>query len=363
MAKVLDAQANAFLKDLGFPIAESFVVFSPGEAVDRARVLGGTFWLLSGTDRYGKRCTRVAKDFDDVRALSEELFEKADRKVFVQSYFETNFKYRAGFSMDFRKKQIFLTVETLGDGKSTNTLYAPVQTLEGWRLFQGRALAFGLGLRGKQVSELAGLLKHLYSVFVDFDLKELFLDAMIWSEEKWTVLSSTLNVDTLALFRQKRMEDWVAWRGPSTPSTETLETFKGTVGVFSTSRLCGLGVWDALLADGLDAAHLVCAGEAECSNEDLLKKLFNAPQSTAFFLDFETIPESCLPLACALKTVLQQTVRLGLCVVRWSGKDEEEAQALLCNKNIVHVSSVEEGVRVLKKELMEEEEGVHDVAV
>ena len=73
-------QAKGLLKEFGAPVLESGVAYTPSEAVDVAKRLGGPVWVVKAQIHAGGRGkaggVKVVKSLEDVEAAAKELIGK-----------------------------------------------------------------------------------------------------------------------------------------------------------------------------------------------------------------------------------------------------------------------------------------------
>ena len=76
-----------------------------------------------------------------------------------------------------------------------------------------RALAYGLGLKGKQIAEFEEIARGLYRLYLDCDCSLVEVNPLIVTGDGHLVaLDAKINIEDNALFRQKEL---LAWRDPS----------------------------------------------------------------------------------------------------------------------------------------------------
>ena len=97
-----------------------------------------------------------------------------------------------------------MEIEEVARTEPEKILKAWVDPITGLLDYQGRDLAFGLGLAGEQIGAFVKLVKTLYRVFMEKDLSLLEINPLVVTEDGRIVpLDCKMSVDDNALYRQK----------------------------------------------------------------------------------------------------------------------------------------------------------------
>jgi succinyl-CoA synthetase beta subunit len=84
-----------------------------------------------------------------------------------------------------------------------------VNPVVGLQPYQCRQLAFGIGLEGSQVKELAQTMSALYRLFTEKDLSLIEINPLvITTQGELLALDAKINVDDSALYRQSELAEW-----------------------------------------------------------------------------------------------------------------------------------------------------------
>jgi succinyl-CoA synthetase beta subunit len=101
-----------------------------------------------------------------------------------------------------------MEIEEVARTEPEKILKAWVDPITGLLDYQGRDLAFGLGLAGEQISAFVKLVKTLYRVFMEKDLSLLEINPLVVTEDGRIVpLDCKMSVDDNALYRQKALAE------------------------------------------------------------------------------------------------------------------------------------------------------------
>ena len=101
-----------------------------------------------------------------------------------------------------------MDIEEVARTEPEKILKAWVDPITGLLDYQGRDLAFGLGLAGEQIGAFVKLVKTLYRVFMEKDLSLLEINPLVVTEDGRIVpLDCKMSVDDNALYRQKALAE------------------------------------------------------------------------------------------------------------------------------------------------------------
>ena len=85
---------------------------------------------------------------------------------------------------------------------------ASIDPAVGFQSFQGRKLAYGLGLKGDQVKELMRLAKGMYEAFLKLDASLIEINPLVLTREGTLLaLDAKMSFDDNALYRHQEIED------------------------------------------------------------------------------------------------------------------------------------------------------------
>ena len=100
-----------------------------------------------------------------------------------------------------------MDIETVAHETPEKILKAAINPLVGVMPYQCRELAFGLGLKGKQIKQFGSLLTGLCKLFVEKDLALVEINPLvITKEEDLICLDGKINIDSNALYRHPDLE-------------------------------------------------------------------------------------------------------------------------------------------------------------
>jgi len=223
-------QAKGLFKSYGIPVPAGRVAGSPEEAVEAARVLGGTVWVVKAQVHAGGRGkaggVKLARDTDAVRSAAAGMLGKRLVTqqtgpeglpvdwVYVESGSEIARELYLSVTLNRERGRIAfiassaggMDIEEVAHRTPEKILAATVQPAAGFGPHQARELAFGLGLGGAQIGQFQSLSAALYRLYLEKDLSLVEINPLIVTGDGALVaLDAKINVDDNALFRHPEL--------------------------------------------------------------------------------------------------------------------------------------------------------------
>ena len=226
-------QAKRLLTDYGIPVPRGAVARTTPEATNAARELGGTRWVLKAQVHAGGRGKaggiKLVDDFDAVAVQAAALLgtrlvtgqSTADglpiEALLIEEPLAIARELYLGALVDRVRRRIVVMASAAGgmdieevaarDPAAILTEYVdPAAGLQG---YQGRKLAFALGLQGDLVTQFTRIVHRLAQLFQDKDLSLIEINPLVVTEDnRILALDCKINLDDNALYRQKLLADW-----------------------------------------------------------------------------------------------------------------------------------------------------------
>jgi len=99
-------------------------------------------------------------------------------------------------------------IEKVAEETPEKILRATIDPLTGAQPYQGRELAFALGLSGGQISQFTNIFMGLAKLFVEKDLALLEINPLVITEEgNLHCLDAKINIDSNAMYRQSGLKE------------------------------------------------------------------------------------------------------------------------------------------------------------
>jgi malate-CoA ligase subunit beta len=225
-------QAKKLLAKYGVKIADGGLAYSPEDAVQRAREIGGDVWVVKAQIHSGARGKaggiKICRSHDEVSEAAEELLGKrlvthqtgAAGKVCLRLYVEagTDIAKELYFSflVDRAHERIVMVgsaeggmeIEELAESNPEAIKKIHIEPAVGLRDFQAREMAFALGLAPTQISQAVKLIQGCYRAMRDLDANMLEINPLvITSSGELITLDAKMGFDDNALFRQEKVAE------------------------------------------------------------------------------------------------------------------------------------------------------------
>ncbi|MBO1519128.1 ADP-forming succinate--CoA ligase subunit beta [Oceanisphaera pacifica] len=225
-------QAKKLFADYGLPVSEGYACDNPQEAVEAASKLGGSMWVVKCQVHAGGRGkaggVKLAKTKDEIREFAEFWLGKhlvtyqtdakgqPVAKILVEACSSIDKELYLGAVVDRASRRVVFMASTEGGveiekvAQETPELIhkAAIDPLVGPQAYQGRELAFKLGLEGKQIKQFTQIYLGLAQMFLDRDFALLEVNPLVITKEgDLLCLDGKVNVDSNAMYRQAELQD------------------------------------------------------------------------------------------------------------------------------------------------------------
>jgi len=229
--KVHEYQAKALMSQFGIPVPRGKVACTPAEARAVAKEIGsrvvvkaqvyaggrgraGGIKVADTPEEAGEIARRLlgtrlvthqtgAESVPISRVLVEEASE-VDRELYISVLVDSATK----LPLIMASEAGGMEIEEVAQATPEKIFKVLIDPAVGFQPFQGRKLAYGMNLTGKQVAEATKLMAGLYQLFMtkDCSLAEINPLAVI-GDGRLLALDAKLNFDDNALFRHKDIQE------------------------------------------------------------------------------------------------------------------------------------------------------------
>lgn len=224
-------QAKELLKARGVPVLKGGVAYTAEEAVEVAKSLPGPIYVVKAQIHAGGRGkgggVKVVKSLDDVKDASKKILGmqlvthqtgpqgQEVRRVYIEEGCDIARELYLGMLIDRATSGVTIMASTEGgmdieevaEKHPEKIMKVSVDPTIGFQAFQGRQVAFALGLEGKQVGKCVDLLTKMYDAFIALDVSILEINPLVVTKSGDVLpLDAKMNFDDNALFRQKEVE-------------------------------------------------------------------------------------------------------------------------------------------------------------
>ena len=225
-------QAKQLFKEYDLPVPPGIACDTAEDAVNAASQLGGARWVVKCQVHAGGRGkaggVEVANSKETIRKFAHKWLGKklvtfqtnADgqlvNKILVESCSSISKELYLGAVVDRSSQRVVFMASTEGGveiekvaAQTPELIHkAIIDPIVGPQAYQGRELAFKLGLQGKQIKQFTHIFLGLAKIFHDKDLALLEINPLVVTADNDLVcLDGKVNIDSNALFRHKSLRE------------------------------------------------------------------------------------------------------------------------------------------------------------
>ena len=225
-------QAKKILSGFGVTIPRGGIVYSPENAENKARELGGSKWVVKAQVHSGARgkaggivvCNsvlEVAQAAD--KLLGKKLITnqtgpegKIINRVYIEEATDIKKELYLGLVFDRSSESIMvvasteggMSVEEISKKKPETIIRSKIEVAVGMQKFQAREIAFGLGIESKLIARAADTIIGCYRAFSELDATMVeVIPLVISNQEQILALDCKMSFDNNALFRRNQVSE------------------------------------------------------------------------------------------------------------------------------------------------------------
>lgn len=225
-------QGKQLFAEYGLPVSKGFAVDTPEAAGKAAEEIGGDMWVVKAQVHAGGRGkaggVKLVKTVEEVKEFAQQWLGKnlityqTDEngqpvsKILVETCTDIAEELYLGAVVDrSSRKVVFMAsteggveIEKVAEETPEKILRATIDPLTGPLPYQGRDLAFKLGLSGDQIKQFVKIFMGLAQMFTEKDLALIEINPLVITDEgNLHCLDAKLGVDSNALYRQKALQE------------------------------------------------------------------------------------------------------------------------------------------------------------
>ena len=222
-------QGKQLFAEYGLPVSKGYAVDTPEEAMAAADKIGGDMWVVKAQVHAGGRGkaggVKLVKTKAEIEAFAKQWLGKrlvtyqTDEagqpvsKILVETCTDIADELYLGAVVDRSSRRIVfmasteggVEIEKVAEESPDKILRTTIDPLTGPQPYQGRELAFKLGLSGEQIVKI---FMGLAQLFVDKDLALIEINPLVITEEgNLHCLDAKIGVDSNALYRQPALRE------------------------------------------------------------------------------------------------------------------------------------------------------------
>jgi succinyl-CoA synthetase beta subunit len=219
-------QAKEILRKYGVAVLKGKVATTPEEAEAAARELGGGLCVVKAQIHAGGRGkaggVKLAKDPQAAREIAASLLGKKlvthqtgpegkeVQKVFVEQGCDIAKEYYLGMVIDRATSRVTIMasseggveIEEVAARSPEKILRVAIDPAVGFVDFQGRKIAYGLGLPKESINKAVGFMRALYRAFAESDASLVEINPLVLTKSGDLIaLDAKIGFDDNALFR------------------------------------------------------------------------------------------------------------------------------------------------------------------
>ncbi|MFT6260564.1 MAG: succinyl-CoA synthetase beta subunit [Bermanella sp.] len=284
-------QGKQLFAEYGLPVSSGIACDTPEEAAAAADKIGGEKWVVKAQVHAGGRGkaggVKLVTSKAEITAFAEKWLGKnlityqtdakgqPVSKILVEDCTDIDQELYLGAVVDrSTRKVVFMAsteggveIEKVAHETPEKILKAIIDPMTGAQPYQGRDLAFQLGLKGEQIKQFVKIFLGLAKLFVEKDLALLEINPLvITSEGNLHCLDAKLGVDSNALYRHPEL---VAMQDPSQEDAREAEAaswelnyvaLDGNIGCMVNGAGLAMGTMDIVKIHGGDPANFLDVG-------------------------------------------------------------------------------------------------------
>ncbi|MDB4972318.1 MAG: Succinyl-CoA ligase [ADP-forming] beta chain [Myxococcaceae bacterium] len=242
-----------------------------------------------------------------------------------------------------------MDIEEVADKTPEKIIKVAVDPAVGFAAYEGRQIAFALGLAGKQAAQLGKIAASLYDLFIKEDASLVEVNPLITTKDDRVIaLDAKLNFDSNGEFRHQK--EWDELRDLSEENATELEAKKiglsyiqldGNIGCLVNGAGLAMATMDIIKYCGGEPANFLDVGGG--ANKEQVTKAFKIILSSSDVKGiFVNIFGGIMKCDIIAEGVIAATKELGLTVplvVRLEGTNVEKGRELLNNSGLKIVAA------------------------
>jgi succinyl-CoA synthetase beta subunit len=230
--KIHEYQGKEIIKRYGVPVPRGILAQTPEEAESAAKGLGTSVVVVKAQIHAGGRGkgggVKLARSPAEAKEIASKMLGmmlktlqtgpegQKVRKVYIEEGLDIAKEFYLGMTLDRATGRVTLMASTEGgveieevaEKHPEKILREAVDPAVGFLDFQGRKLAFGLGLTGESVSRFVGFCRALYKAYAETDAALVEVNPLVVLKDgKVLALDAKVSFDENALYRHKELHE------------------------------------------------------------------------------------------------------------------------------------------------------------
>ena len=226
--KIHEYQGKELLKKFGVAVPRGIVARTPTEAEQAARELGTDIVVVKAQIHAGGRGkgggVKLAKSPEEAKSVAEQILGmnlvthqtgpegREVRVVLIEEGLPIDKEFYLGIVLDRASgRPVFMAssaggmdIEEVAAKTPEKIMKETIDPAVGFRSFQARKLAFGLGIPGDLIGQAVKFMQALYSAYEQMDASLMEINPFLLTKDNRLIaLDAKVNFDDNAMFRHK----------------------------------------------------------------------------------------------------------------------------------------------------------------
>ncbi|PTR17126.1 succinyl-CoA synthetase (ADP-forming) beta subunit [Nitrosospira sp. Nsp2] len=228
--KIHEYQAKKILRDFGVPTPAGLPCFSVDEAVEAAKSLGGSAWVVKAQIHAGGRGkgggVKVAKSLDEVKQFAAKILGmtlvtpqtgprgQVVRRLLIEQGVDIKTEFYAGLVVDRGSRRVCvigsgeggMNIEEVAATSPEKIHKLLIDPVAGLTVADAEDMVRRMGITESAVMEAGALLQDLYRAYDSTDATLVEINPLILTaEDRVLALDAKMNFDDNALFRHSEI--------------------------------------------------------------------------------------------------------------------------------------------------------------
>jgi succinyl-CoA synthetase beta subunit len=365
--KIHEYQGKELLKKYGVPTPRGILATSPNEAEQAAKTLGTPVVVVKAQIHAGGRGkgggVKLAKSPREAHDIAGQMLGmklkthqtgpegQTVRKVYIEEGLAIAQELYLGVTLDRATSRITfmasreggMEIEEVAAKHPEKILREAVDPAVGFVDFQGRKLAYGLGLSGPTVNKFVGFCGALYRMYVETDASLVEINPLVVLKDGGVVaLDAKVNFDENALYRHRDIAEYrdIAEEDPREAQAKEHDlayiALDGSIGCMVNGAGLAMATMDTIKLVGGNPANFLDVGGGASKEKvtEAFKLILADPNVKAVLVNIFGGIMKCDVIAEGIIAAAKE-VKLGVpLVVRLEGTNVEKGKELLRNSGL-----------------------------
>ncbi|CAM4031167.1 ADP-forming succinate--CoA ligase subunit beta [Corallococcus exiguus] len=365
--KIHEYQGKELFRKYGVPTPRGILALSPDEAEAAAKELATPVVVVKAQIHAGGRGkgggVKLAKSPAEAKALTQQILGmmlktiqtgpegQKVHKVYIEEGLDIGQELYLGVTLDRATSRVTfmasteggVEIEEVAEKHPEKILRAVVDPTVGFADFQGRELAFGLGLSGPTVNKFVQFCTALYKMYMETDASLVEINPLVIRKSGGVVaLDAKVTFDENALYRHKDLLEYRDLAEEEPRETQAKEhdlayiALDGNIGCMVNGAGLAMATMDTIkLVGGAPANFLDVGGGASKEKVTAAFKLILAdPQVKAVLVNIFGGIMKCDVIADGIIAAAKEVQLKIPLIVRLEGTNVEQGKELLRNSGL-----------------------------